>query len=525
MRGAFTLADRLTAKERLESPGPPRSELFKQRQSKHSKYNFCMSRTAGLRKDMHREPDHIVIAAITTPDRRVVPDVNCRVYLPPTMMEQPYLEFDLSESQSAALIVPEFSMEGRGELAGRMVSIRSEIVITQGWSKESRGSQFIKCTMPGEPWDLEVSKRATESADSVIQKGTFSLSPNRFLTPRLMELFSYTGAIEMKTAHELAFRLPSGLVHFRRHYRHEKKQSAVLRTSELVAELNEEIERGTLDRLIQELDDFLLLTSLATRHTCVCRGWTVGTENCETTFYRNRLAVPRAREIGRQETLIDDPVFKEFVEHAFVSFRQNPGREALRQAMYLVVSSQEATIEASFIKCFAALETLLTLYRDGAGLSTILDSDSWATFENDFKSFIKGHVLFRDNATRRGLIYEKRGELNRISFGTAYKKCIESLSLHGFHDDDLWPIVGSGRGLSLVEIRNRLLHGVVLTPAQEEALFKALIHLRWCVERMILAFLEWPLEQSLVGRFLRHMATYNSWKADQESLSSTGAGF
>jgi hypothetical protein len=91
-------------------------------------------------------------------------------------------------------------------------------------------------------------------------------------------------------------------------------------------------------------------------------------------------------------------------------------------------------------------------------------------------------------------------------------------SQHGFHDDDLWPIVGSARGLSLAEVRNRLLHGVVLTPAQEEALFKALIHLRWCVERMILAFLEWPLEQSLVGRFLGHMATYNSWKKAQESL-------
>jgi hypothetical protein len=51
-----------------------------------------------------------------------------------------------------------------------------------------------------------------------------------------------------------------------------------------------------------------------------------------------------------------------------------------------------------------------------------------------------------------------------------------------------------------------------------------LIHLRWCVERLILAFLEWPLERSLVGRFLVHMATYNSWKDAQESLSSVGAG-
>ena len=442
-----------------------------------------------------------------------------RCYLPQTMMARPYLEFDLSESQSNALIVPKFSVEGRGDWAGGMVSIRSKIVLTQGWSRETRGSQFIKCTMPGEPWDLEITKRANEDDDSVIEKGTFSLSPSRLLTPRLMERFSYNGAIEMKTAHELSFQLPSGLVHFRRHYHYEKKQSTVLRTSELVAELNEKLERRKLDSLIQELDDVLLLTSLATRHRCVCRGWTLWTANCETTFFRNRLAVPRARKIRTQETLIDDPVFKEFVKHAFVSFRQSPGREALRQAIYLVVSSQDATIEASFVKCFAALETLVTMYRDDAGLSLILDSDSWATFEKDLRSFVKGHVLFKDDAPRRNLVYEKTAELNRISFGTAYRRCNEFLSKHGYHDDDLWPVVGSSRGLSLAEIRNRLLHGVVLTPTQEEALFAALIHVRWCVERMILAFLEWPLERSLVGRFLRHMAPYNSWKAAQTSLS------
>ena len=477
-----------------------------------------MSRTAGLRQNMRREPDYTVAATITTPYGGIVPDVRCRVYLPGTMMARPYLEFDLSEIQTDALIVPEFAVEGHGEVSGGVVSISSKIVLTQGWSRESWGAKFIKCTMPGEPWDLEVTKRAIDSDDSVIENGIFWLSPNRLLNPRLMPRFSRTGAVEMETAHELGFQLPTGLVHFRRHFNYAHKQSGILRTSELVAELNEKVERTRFDILVKELDDVLLLTSLATRHRCVCRGWTLWTANCEMRFYRNRIAVPKARKIKTQETLIDDPSFGEFLKHAFVTFRQTPGLEALRQAIYLVVSSQEGTLEASFVKCFAALETLVTLYRDSAGLSTILDPESWATFENDFKSFIKEHALFKDDAARRRLVYEKRMELNRISFGTAYQRCTESLAKHGFYDDDLWPVVGSARGLSLAEIRNRLLHGVVLTPAQEEALFKALIQLRWCVERMILAFLEWPLERSLVGRFLVHMATYHSWKDAQESL-------
>jgi hypothetical protein len=73
--------------------------------------------------------------------------------------------------------------------------------------------------------------------------------------------------------------------------------------------------------------------------------------------------------------------------------------------------------------------------------------------------------------------------------------------------------------LSLAEIRNRMVHGVVFTPTQEGGLFAAKIHLTWYVERLLLAFLGWPLERSLVGNFLRHMTAYNSWKDDQEVLS------
>jgi len=40
---------------------------------------------------------------------------------------------------------------------------------------------------------------------------------------------------------------------------------------------------------------------------------------------------------------------------------------------------------------------------------------------------------------------------------------------------------------------------------------------------MVLAFLEWPLERFLVGRFLGHMATYRSWKDAQELLSHPAA--
>jgi len=142
-----------------------------------------------------------------------------------------------------------------------------------------------------------------------------------------------------------------------------------------------------------------------------------------------------------------------------------------------------------------------------------------AAFEKDLTEFIKQHSLFKDDTLRRRLVYEKRSELNRIAFGAAFSEAVCLLQKQGLRIDDLWPITGSSRGLSLAEIRNRMVHGVVFTPTQEGGLFAAKIHLTWCVERLLLAFLGWPLERSLVGTFLRHMTAYNSWKDDQEVLS------
>ena len=53
----------------------------------------------------------MLVATITT-SHGVVTGVPCRVYLPRTIMGEPYLEFDLSKAQADALVVPEFSVVG-----------------------------------------------------------------------------------------------------------------------------------------------------------------------------------------------------------------------------------------------------------------------------------------------------------------------------------------------------------------------------------------------------------------------------
>jgi hypothetical protein len=159
-----------------------------------------MSRRAGLRRVMRRDPDYTVLAKITTPHGGVVADVPCRVYLPRTISGRPYLEFDLSEAQKGPPTVPEFSMEGGAQSTEVEISVRSQIVLTNGWSEERWGSKFIKCTLPGEPWDLEVRiRRGGEASEDIVHGGVFRLTPNRLLNPGLMMTSSYTGEVTVQT--------------------------------------------------------------------------------------------------------------------------------------------------------------------------------------------------------------------------------------------------------------------------------------------------------------------------------------
>src|SRR5262249_2652949 len=163
------------------------------------------------------------------------------------------------------------------------------------------------------------------------------------------------------------------------------------------------------------------------------------------------LSAPRQRLIRSQETLIDLPQAEEFLKHSFPRFREMEEQEALRQVSDLLVTSHEGTLESSFLKCFAALETLVEIHRSRAKFDPILVPEPWGNFAKDIRTFIKTHSLFKGDADRRKFVYEKIPELNRVAFGTAYRLCAIALAKHGFHDDDLWPVIGSATGVSLAE--------------------------------------------------------------------------
>lgn len=308
-----------------------------------------MTRRAGLEQRPVREPDHVLPTAIRT-KYGTVEDVACRIYLPDSVMERPYLAFDPSSEQLGILTVPEFSFEGNLDSGLQKVHARAETVFTEGWRYHGHTPDIVQTTLPGEPWDLQITiTHGHEQEDALIRQGVFWLTPNPLL---FRALVINLGAVEVR-------------------FGYEKPGRDTLSPSELVAEFND-LEPELLESAIKQLDDLLLVASLATRHPCVCRGWRVQTDSSESRIYRSRVAAPRLKKISQQETLIDTPEFESFINHAYGNFRQHPARESIAQSINHLLRADQGTLEASFFSLFSSLETLITSYRSSSGLFPVV---------------------------------------------------------------------------------------------------------------------------------------------------------
>jgi len=191
-------------------------------------------------------------------------------------------------------------------------------------------------------------------------------------------------------------------------------------------------------------------------------------------------------------------------------------------AIYRSIDWRERTLENAFISAFSAIENIILYFRKSNNLVNVLDMEQWKIFKKDIEIYIKEELIEKIKLTekeRRNLIYEKVGELNRISISAVFNKmcAFYSIDLH-----DLWPLIETNGGISLSNIRNKIVHGDTFSHIESHALMAAYEHLRWTLERLILSILGWPIEKSRVsGEFLSsHMAMAKGWEKDRKILSS-----
>lgn len=292
------------------------------------------------------------------------------------------------------------------------------------------------------------------------------------------------------------------------------------------------VKRGTYDqeKILEIIDDVLLLASFAARRKTTCLKFSYEDSNLEVTKFLRDRTFPKRLETGyRRVPLIELREFKSFMAIALRTFNKLPDKEPFRRLLNFTFATTDSTLEADFVMLYAALEMFVGRFRSFNNLDLILTKSKFAKFRDlsskfltslDFAPYLEGpdapgKKREKEIEHKRNLMKDKLGELNRVSFSEAFRQCVNHFSVDL---DDLWPTIGKSPTLS--GIRNNIVHGSHFRRDQSAGLIFAREHLRWTLERLILALLKFPVEKTNVSRgYLRYLNPHSAWKVESKYFS------
>lgn len=276
----------------------------------------------------------------------------------------------------------------------------------------------------------------------------------------------------------------------------------------------------TVDTASAVRDNILLLSSFAARHLTVCLKWKAFDGRSDLIKYLRDRAIPNESERNKKgiSPVIGFSQMKDFLKTAYTSFGNYTEVDALRRAMYFLILSERETIDGGFMILYSALEMLVLHFRRKEDLEFIIPKNK---FEKHIRKSVKISIdeseLPELTDEKKKMIKDKLPELNRVSFATAFKKLCEFYSVNL---EDLWSVLNSDDGISLSQIRNKLVHSEHFEDKDYGAILCAKQHLKWTIERLILGILKWSVEKSEISPAkIQKMFAHQNWLEARKILS------
>jgi len=480
-----------------------------------------------LRNDLKREENHLVRATVIVNGSEIM-DVPCKIFLPERIHEKPYIILKPSKEDANKIMA---SHKGKlyaivcGFDKNRELTIEAPEVYFSGSSTKHWGDGISDSTVPGEPQDLHIIQHLKDSNNSQDSQIVFWISPNRFLTPSMMSTSSYTGDLKYERVRSVEFLIKNEIkLVFDKHFRSKKADNRdFVQWSFLVAcaELKTPADdvKTLKTNILPDIDDFLLIASFAARQRTACLGWTASDKKSYATFYRGNYVFPRPDDDHDIDNgVIDIKDFERFMQVCYSEFLKFGNKMALRNSLYSVLPSQARTLETSFLKVFAGLETLVLDFRRRDTFEFILQNSEWNSLKKYLQKCIKTSTEPKLKPEQRASMYRKLDELNRISLRESFELFCKKYSVDLA---DLWPVFGQDGLVGLVDIRNKLIHGDPLPHDMFGALVVAKEHLLYVLERVIARVLHWNIEKTKVNSsYLKaHMTVMKDMPSEQAKLT------
>jgi len=460
----------------------------------------------------------------------IIENILCRMYLPLKLTDSIELHFQPNDEQSKILWnAPFWKFSVEGEIKGYENRTETKITANEVWSsgstENSHGFGLSETIMTAQPIDLRITDFLHGFSPKEKAKGKFWITPVDFFEPGLMVENSFTGNRKIKSVRQVEFS-PDEQTKFRfeRHFKQYKNDDDDdVSFSELVASFeieNADNDSPLIPEMLKKLDDVLLLASFAAKKYCVCLGWESFDSKTVVKQYLRDRSVPDAANSKRnlRDYVIDLGKFENFLKIAYPNLINYSDVDALRRAINFVIPSSRDTIDGGFMVMYSALEMLVLHFRRKQGLELIFSqTGQWKKVREKLKKFIEQLDLPDEDSDKRLMMKGKLSELNRISFATAFEDFCKHYSVNL---DDLWSVTDNSEGISLSQLRNKLVHGEHFDSRHYGAIIHAKEHLRWTIDRMILGILGYPVENSNVSSGqLKTTYAYQDWRNDRKLLS------
>jgi hypothetical protein len=424
------------------------------------------------------DANYVVRATLRNSLGTTIRGVVCGIFLPNRQTEPIRLQFQPTAMQANRLNfaqmrvrLPELAFKATTRHGGRRIRFSADRVWCTSISAGYRYGISYVSDFTGTPDKLTITQTGVGLTER--RQGTFFLTPSALINTALSIEQSFTGNVKVRWAHRPKFSLRQGVkLTFAQHFGYvDSKRHETTTFSDLVAEFRLTDNSVDISAASDELDAYLLLTSFAERHRCVCLGWTyTDLRGNLIQQYRRDIAIPKEQDESRDYIVIDRLEFPKFIRAVYPRYCKFVHKDQFNSAIFPLVNDANKTTEMSYFSLFSALESAL-LFADRTS-----------------QLFPPGHQSINK---RWGLFQNKY-----------------SVDL-----SDLWPLTDKTHGITLAQLRNRVGHGEYLDPAQTHALLYATEHVRWSVERVMLTLLGWPIAKSRVSPArLAYLHSYANWK-------------
>ena len=413
-----------------------------------------------------------------------------------------------------------FEVEVKGilELMGGQEA--GEIHIPKAYVENSNRTQFEtsweECIVEISPCEIYQVHYLKDQIEGTSKKHSivFCLTENRMLRPWGIIERSFTGEVKSEFHPRVTLNFADGWIGaFENHHQYAKAniEEAIgdFSSSKLVLHLKKEdsslLSIQDVTTISELVDRLLLYLSFASRQKTTWVSWSsqMATEFVE--YYRN-IVIPQKISV-LEEPLISKRLFQKFSQHCLEYLSCNENLNLYFPLLYLVsADNPRKTIESEFLSLFISLEALLHLYARKLKKTKHFTDDDWKKIGAHIRRVIKELQCL--DSKQKKMMADKIGIFNQTSNRFLYDDFCEVMQVD---NSDLWPLFGNG--LTLSKIRNKLIHGIQFD--YEPYLTFAKVHLKWIIERCLLAaigWVGWGNDSNVDSDTLTKYNPYREWK-------------